>query len=81
MGHIPREISRHCYFFMEEGGNIIGHFIFVTYKVSPFPAGGLEVLLLLTFFIKNERIFKLMKDCCKIFKVSLTILQHWEVKG
>ena len=81
MERIPREISRQCYFFMEEGNNITGHFIFKTYKVSLVPAGGLEVLLLLTFFVKNERIFKLMKDCCKIFKVCLTILQHCEVKG
>ena len=46
---------------MEEGGNITGHLISTTYKVSPTPAGGLEVLLLLTFSVKSERIFKLMK--------------------
>ena len=49
MEHIPREISRLSYFFMEEGG-------------SPIPAGGLEVPLLLTFSIKRERIFKLKKS-------------------
>ena len=27
VGHIPRELSRHCYFFMEEGGNITEHLI------------------------------------------------------
>ena len=57
VGHIPREISSHCYFSMEEGGNITGNFISTTYKVSPIPAGGLEVPLLLTFCVMNERIF------------------------
>ena len=60
MGHIPKEISRHCHFFLK--GNITGHLICTNYKVSPIPAGGLEVPLLLTFFIKSERIFELMKS-------------------
>ena len=46
---------------MKEGGNITGRLISTTYKVSPVPTGGLEVLLLLTFSVKSERIFKLMK--------------------
>ena len=46
---------------MEEDGNITGHLISTTYKVSPLPAGGLNVLLLLTFSVKSERITKLMK--------------------
>ena len=61
VGHIPREILRHCYFFLE-GGNITGYLICTNYKVSPIPAGGLEVLLLLTFSVKSERIFELMKS-------------------
>ena len=61
MRHIPREIWHHCYFFMEEDGNITGH-IAITYKVFPVPSSGLEVLLLLTFSVKSERIFKLMKS-------------------
>ena len=62
MGHILREISCLGYFFMEEGGNITRHLISTTYKVSPIPAGGLEVLLLLTFSTKREKIFKLKKS-------------------
>ena len=27
VGHTPREISCHCYFFLKEGGNITGHLI------------------------------------------------------
>ena len=62
VGHIPREILRHCYFFLKEGGNITGHLICTNYKVSPIPAVGLEVLLLLTFSVQSERIFELMKS-------------------
>ena len=57
VGHIPREISRHSYFFPKEGGNITGHLICTNYKVSPIPASGLEVPLLLTFSVKSEKIF------------------------
>ena len=46
---------------MEEGGNITGHLISATCKVSPIPVGSLEVSLLLTFSVKSERMFKLMK--------------------
>ena len=62
VGHIPREISRHCYFFLKEEGNIEGHLISTDFKVSPIPAGGLEVPLLLKFSVKRERIFHLMKQ-------------------
>ena len=47
---------------MEEGGNITRQLISTTYKVSPIPAGSLEVLLLLTFSTKREKIFKLKKS-------------------
>ena len=57
VGHTPREISLHCYFFMAEG-DITGHMTSTIYKVSPTPAGGLEVLLLLTFSVKSERILR-----------------------
>ena len=46
---------------MEEGDDITANLISTAYKVFLVPFGGLEVLLLLTFSIKSERIFKLMK--------------------
>ena len=58
VGHIPREILRHCYFFMKEGGEISGYFVSTNYK--PSPGGGLEVPLFLTFSVKNEQIFEQM---------------------
>ena len=62
VGHIPREISRLSYFFMDEGDNITRHLISTTYKVSHIPAGGLEVPSLLTLSVKRERIFKLKRS-------------------
>ena len=62
VGHIRRAISCHCYFFQNEGGNITGHLIWTNCKVSSIPAGGLEAPLLLTFSVKSERIFELMKS-------------------
>ena len=62
IGHIPTEISCHCYFFMKEGGEISGYLVSMNCKPSPIPAGGLEVPLLLTFSVKNEQIFEQMKE-------------------
>ena len=64
VGHIPREISRHCFYFIQEGGSISGQLLSTNYKVSPIPAGGLEVPLL-TFSVIEHRIFSLMKDFVK----------------
>ena len=74
VGHIPREISRHSYFFMKEGGEISGYLVSTNYKPSPIPAGGLEVPLLLTFSVKNEQIFEQMKE-------FVTTLYDYEYTG
>ena len=47
---------------MKESGNITGHLISATYKVSPIPVSGLEVPLVLTFHVKRERISKLKRS-------------------
>ena len=50
MGHIPREISRHVYYFIEtEGGFVNGSVISTKCRPSPIPFGGLEIPLLLKF--------------------------------
>ena len=50
VGRIPREISRHVYFFIKsEGGSVNGTLISTKYRTSPIPAGGLDIPLLLTF--------------------------------
>ena len=57
---IPREISRHCFFYIKEGGTIDGQVVSTDYKVSHIPSGGLEIPLLLTLFtVERERIHKM----------------------
>ena len=63
VGHIPREISRHVFFFLkEENGRIEGTVHSTKYRPSPIPAGGLEIPLMLTFkstrFVTHQK----MKD-------------------
>ena len=49
-GHIPREISRHCYFLLkEEGREINGNLLSTTYQPSPILSDGLEIPLVLQF--------------------------------
>ena len=63
--HILREISSHCFYFIQEGASISGQLLSTNYKVPPIPAGGLEVPLLLTFSVIEDRNFSLMKDFVK----------------
>ena len=50
VGHIIREISRHCYFYLKEkGGEINGNVFSTTYRPLPIPSGGLEIPLVLRF--------------------------------
>lgn len=60
VGHVPREISRHTFFYLkEENGKIDGLVHSTQYRPSPIPAGGLEIPLMLTFksktFITHEK--------------------------
>ena len=74
VGHIPRAILRHCYFFIKEGGEISGYLVSTNYKPSPIPEGRLEVPLLLTFSVKNEKTFEQMKE-------FVTTLYDYEYTG
>ena len=63
VGHIPREISRHVFFFLKkENGRVEGTVHSTKYRPSPIPAGGLEIPLMLTFkstrFVTHQK----MKD-------------------
>ena len=45
VGHIPREISRHVYFFIRDMvGMVRGHVLSTVYRPSPIPAGGWKYL-------------------------------------
>ena len=63
VGHIPREISRHVFFFLKEENERIEGTVYSTkYRPSPIPAGSLEIPLMLTLkstrFVTHQK----MKD-------------------
>ena len=62
VGHIPREIYRHCFYYNKEGGVITGHVVSTNFKISPIPAGGLEIPPLLAFSAEQLKIHDMMKD-------------------
>lgn len=66
VGHIPREISRFVYYFLQEGGSIYGSVVDTQPKVSPIPQGGLEVPLLLHFNHPKNSILERMKGFINI---------------
>ena len=67
VGHIPREISRFCHFYLNYDGVMEGRLRNVKYITSPIPSGGLEILIIL--IVKKEgcdnAVFKWMKELLK----------------
>ena len=62
VGHIPREISWHVYYFINaEGGTVSGTVLLTDYRYSPIPAGGLEIPLKLRFACKDDEVLRKMK--------------------
>ena len=48
IGHIPREVSSHTFFYSkEEGGRIDGSVFSTSYRPSPILSGGLEIPLMI----------------------------------
>ena len=45
VGHVPKELSRAAWFFLERGGEIAGKVFEEKYRPSPIPKGGLEIML------------------------------------
>ena len=63
VGHMPREVSRHTYFYIkEEGGRIDGSVLSTCYRPSPIPSGGLEISLMMTFKSPRYITHQKMKD-------------------
>ena len=54
VGHIPKEISRAVWFFLEKGGKVQGKVHEERYRPSPIPKGGLEIILSASFIISDE---------------------------
>ena len=73
VGHIPREVSRHTYFYIkEEGGRIDGSVLSTRYRPSPIPSGGLEIPLMMTFRSPRYITHQKMKD----FMTKLSCYDH-----
>ena len=49
VGHIPMELSRFVYYFMQRGGGLSGRILSTRYKRSAIPEGGLEIPISLKF--------------------------------
>ena len=47
VGHIPREISRDIFYFLQEGGSVTGSVADIYHPVSPIPEGVLESPILI----------------------------------
>ena len=63
MGHIPREISCHVYYFINtEVGFVNGLVISIKYRPSPIPSVGLEIPLLLKFSCPEQKTFEKMEN-------------------
>ena len=64
VGHIPREISRFCHYFLNYGGALEGRVRIVKYRPSPIPNGGLEIPIFL--IVKkggsDDSVFEKMKQ-------------------
>ena len=80
VGHIPREISRHVYFFYKIRGRFCQWDIISTkYRTSPIPAGGLEIPLLLTFSCSKAINFEKMKTFVQTlydYKFTGTVIEE-----
>ena len=63
VGHIPREVSRHTYFYVKKEGERIDRSVLSTrHRPSPIPSGGLEIPLMLTFRSPSYITHHKMKD-------------------
>ena len=73
VGHVPLEVSKLCYFFMQHGGRITGKVFDTKRRLSPIPSGGLEIKLQLTFTGQGDL-------SCKM-KRLLTNAYSWDYTG
>ena len=69
VGHIPREISRFCHYFINYGGKLEMRVTSTRYRPSPIPTGGLEIPILL-IVIKGDstkEVFEEMETLVKSY--------------
>ena len=67
VGHIPREISRFCHYFLNYGGKLEVRVTNARYRPSPIPTGGLEIPILLIVLKADstDEVFEEMENLVK----------------
>ena len=72
VGHLPREISRFCYYFLNYGGALKGRVRDQKYRASPIPSGGIEILIMLVVRLHQagQRVFTKMKGLLQEYYVE-----------
>ena len=72
VGHIPREISRFCHYFINYGGKLEARVTCTKYRPSPIPSGGLEIPILLIAKKGDsaEETFEKMEDLLRCYYVE-----------
>ena len=72
VGHLPREISRFCHYFLSYGGSLEARVRDIKPRRSPIPRGGLEIPIIL--IVKKEsadnKVFAKMKELVEEFYVE-----------
>ena len=61
VAHVPRELCRSIFYFIQEGGSVTGTVASTTPRISPIPEGGLGVLILMHFTHENKAISSKME--------------------
>ena len=61
VGHVPGELPRFIFYFIQEGGSVTGTVASTTPRISPIPEGGLEAPILMHFTHENKVISSKME--------------------
>ena len=82
IGHIPREISRFCRYFMDYGGLLEARVRDTVCRISPIPNKGLEipVTLLVKKGSTNSEVFRKMKHFLEEFYIDSDLIKKPEVE-
>ena len=65
VSHVPRELSRYIFYFIQEGGSVTGTVSSTTPRIPPIPEDGLVVPILMHFTLENKVISSKMEILVK----------------
>ena len=75
VGHVPMELSRFIWFFVDLGGTVTGRVMDNKPRRSPIPSAGLEIKLLLTFSGTNQDMMNQMRGIIRSYSYEYTGVQ------